>query len=438
MLKDQSKIVEYDKEVKSLIDNGIAEIVPNTESPRPIYYMPHKPVYKENKSTTKVRIVFDASSSESGHISLNDHLSEGSNLIADLFTMLLRFRANRIAVVGDIEKAFLQILLDEADRDTHRFLWYKSCPSADQHKPDLAIYRMTRVTFGITSSPFLLASTIRNHFDESLKSNSLLCEKLKASFYVDDLIFSEPTKEAAMHVAKQAQTVMEAAKFNLRKWNSNDVDVRRELSTEEVGMAEQKILGLAWCTVNDKISVDVKSCNDYIQTLRATKRNVLKAMAKIYDPLGLLGPFTVRIKILLQEVWRQKKAWDVIMDGETQSAFSQWQEELALLETFCVDRCLSAGSESILELHIFSDASPKAYGAVAYCRQIMPTGRILTNIVCSKNRVSPISENNKEVELTLPKLELTAALMAARLKETLVKSLCVKISAVCGRIQVLH
>ncbi|XP_017475320.1 PREDICTED: uncharacterized protein LOC108365708 [Rhagoletis zephyria] len=223
---------------------------------------------------------------------------------------------------------------------------------------------------------------------------------------------------------------MEAAKFNLRKWNSNDVDVRRELSTEEVGIAEQKILGLAWCTVNDKISVDVKSCNDYIQTLRATKRNVLKAMAKIYDPLGLLGPFTVRIKIRLQEVWRQKKEWDVIMDGETQSAFSQWQEELALLETFCVDRCLSAGSESILELHIFSDASPKAYGAVAYCRQIMPTGRILTNIVCSKNRVSPISENNKEVELTLPKLELTAALMAARLKETLVKSLCVKISAV--------
>ncbi|KAG8173021.1 hypothetical protein JTE90_028038, partial [Oedothorax gibbosus] len=125
-----------------------------------IYYAPHHPVIREQKESnrTRLRIVFDMSSKERGPLSLKDNLHSGPNLNPNLLTLLLKFRMNRIRIVADIERAFLSIGLKEVDRYCQRFLWIDKIPPTE-----IMVYRNTTVSFGIKSSPFHLAATIKHH-----------------------------------------------------------------------------------------------------------------------------------------------------------------------------------------------------------------------------------------------------------------------------------
>lgn len=122
------------------------------------YYMPHQAVIREDRQTTKIRIVFDASSSSTKGFSLNDNLETGPNLNCDLVHMLMNFRHHHIAMTADIEKAFLQISIHEEDRDALRFLWWDRIPSGSDAK--VVTWRMSRVTFETAPSTFLLAATV--------------------------------------------------------------------------------------------------------------------------------------------------------------------------------------------------------------------------------------------------------------------------------------
>ncbi|XP_030382450.1 uncharacterized protein LOC115629971 [Scaptodrosophila lebanonensis] len=299
LLKNSDKLEEYDAGIRELLSSGVAEAAPVLGETQKAYYMPHHPVYRLDKATTKVRIVFDASASEHGASSLNDHLSPGINLLTDLTAVLIRFRCHRIAIVADIEKAFLQISIDESDRDYHRFFWYASVASIGTPYPKIAEYRMTRVTFGVTCSPFLLTSTIQQHLQMQDPAHAAICQKLQDSFYVDDLVTSVATLRDAEDLYYQSKIIMQGASFNLRKWNSNDAELKGKFKGTDVNLATvQKVLGFQWDTITDELSVDLKPIITYVQTLRPTKRNVFRALARIYDPLGILSPFTINIKIL--------------------------------------------------------------------------------------------------------------------------------------------
>ena len=130
-----------------------------------VYYMPHKPVVRNEKSSTKVRMVFDASSrsNKNSSLSLNDSLLSGPCLTAPLLDVLLRFRSHNYAIVADIEKAFLQINVAPKQRDYVRFLWLADINNIDYKNFDsneILEYRVCRVLFGLTSSPFLLTATL--------------------------------------------------------------------------------------------------------------------------------------------------------------------------------------------------------------------------------------------------------------------------------------
>ena len=145
----------YDSEVQNLLDASYIEKIPADETPQS--YLPHRGVVKASSATTKLRIVYDASTKSEGKLSLNEALEKGPNLLPMLWGTLLRFRLGRVGVVGDLEKAFLQIVLREDERNVCCFLW--------QHLDGtIVIYRLTRVFFGATSSPFLLQVTLKHHF----------------------------------------------------------------------------------------------------------------------------------------------------------------------------------------------------------------------------------------------------------------------------------
>ena len=137
---------------------GIIEEVQTQGDTGQVVYLPHEEVVKEDRSTTKLRIVFDASAKYKDTMSLNDVLYKGPCLNADLYSLLLKFRVHPIVLTADIEKAYLQININEEHRDYLRFLWYRNLK-----EESIIRYRFTRVIFGVTSSQFLLNGTVHTH-----------------------------------------------------------------------------------------------------------------------------------------------------------------------------------------------------------------------------------------------------------------------------------
>ena len=151
-----------------------------THTHNPVHYLPHHAVLREDKATTKLRIVYDTSSKTCGP-SLNDCLYTGPKFGQRIMDILLRFRTHRVAVAADIEKYFLMISVREEDRDVLRFLWVKDLKS---DVPDVTVLRFTRVVFGVSASPFLLNATIKHHVEQYSAEYPELVSLLMRSIYV--------------------------------------------------------------------------------------------------------------------------------------------------------------------------------------------------------------------------------------------------------------
>ncbi|XP_015761462.1 PREDICTED: uncharacterized protein LOC107340611 [Acropora digitifera] len=174
--RDPEVLREYNSIIEDQLRSGIIERVDTTECPAvgKVHYLPHHGVVRRDALTTKLRIVFHAfSRATKESSSLNDCLYLGPALTPTIFKILLRFRERKIALVGDIEKAFLDIRVHEQDRNVLRFLWIDSFEKDD---PKLLLYRFSWVVFGVNSSPFLLNATLRHHISQyNLDAEFILC-----------------------------------------------------------------------------------------------------------------------------------------------------------------------------------------------------------------------------------------------------------------------
>ncbi|UYV73198.1 hypothetical protein LAZ67_10002165 [Cordylochernes scorpioides] len=178
-------------------------------------YLSHRPVLKDSH-TTPIRPVFDASCKKKGLPSLNQCLEKGDNLIELIPDLLLRFRLGKYGIIADMRKAFLQIQVREEEREFLRFLWWKN----DQKT--LQFYRHCRVVFGLTSSPFLLAVTIKYHLSLPQFQDNRCAELLARSFYVDNCILSLSSTHDVKKFIKESSDIMMQAKFELRDWMWNE------------------------------------------------------------------------------------------------------------------------------------------------------------------------------------------------------------------------
>ncbi|XP_037515323.1 uncharacterized protein LOC119391742 [Rhipicephalus sanguineus] len=197
---------KYDTTIRQYLQMGHAEAVPDRNADNTVYYMPHREVVREDSLTTKLRVVFDASSHVKGYMSLSDCLDKGTNLNPDLLQVFLRFRCYPIAINADIEKAFLQIEIQEPDRDAFRFLWFENVPRGVNDS--IVEWRMTRVPFGSASSPFLLMATIHRHLDNVGGEQRTLARTLKQSFYVDDLLIGADSFDEGLDVYNKKDNFM--------------------------------------------------------------------------------------------------------------------------------------------------------------------------------------------------------------------------------------
>ena len=370
---------EYDKVLMGYEKDNIIVEVPHSEieSPYPTYYMPHRPVIK-NSISSKVRPVFDASATGPNGVSLNNCLDSGPSLIPDLVEILLRFRRWNIALTADITKAFLQIGVQRPDQDVHRFLW--QCGNV------VRVMRFVRVPFGNTSSPFLLNATIKHHLN--FYSNSVTIQELKENLYVDDWLSGANTVEEASKMLSEAQSVLSDAGMILSKWHTNSEFLINEHNQYfEPETSVTKLLGMYWNSAEDVFlfkGIDLDNKKEFIYT----KRNVLSLIARLFDPIGLINPFVMYAKILLQEIWRLGLGWDEILPYDLQLKLQRWINSIEVINNFEINRCyfsgLSLNSVEGLEVHAFSDASEKGYGTCIYFRMPKSDNEFCVSFVMSR------------------------------------------------------
>ena len=216
--------------IQEQLAKGIIEPVDSNEvTTNLVHYLPHHGVVCTDNATTKLRIVYDASSKTSGP-SLNECLYKGPKFNQMILDLLIRFRSYRIALVADVEKAFLMISVDGKDRDVLRFIWVDDVL---KEEPELRVYRFTRVVFGVSSSPFLLNATVRYHLERFLGTNEYTVKCLLQSTYVDDVISGAGSKEEAFQLYTEAKMIFRAGGFNLRKFLSNSPDVQARIDATE-------------------------------------------------------------------------------------------------------------------------------------------------------------------------------------------------------------
>ena len=244
--KDPGLIEKYNGQLLEQVNLGFIEKVRNINLHEDIlHYIPHFPVFKTDSATTKVRIVYDASARVSSEaLSLNDCLHTGPNLMQDLTGIPLKFRTHRVAFTADIEKAFLQIELNNQDRDTTRFLWLKDTNKSVNSADNLEAYRFCHVLFGAAPSPFLLNATIRYHLNEN---DNWIMKDLTENMYMDNVVTGTNCHDKALEYYSLSRNYLQKAGMNLRQWTSNSIALNRRARDDNAHAAQTtKILGLTW------------------------------------------------------------------------------------------------------------------------------------------------------------------------------------------------
>ena len=203
----------------------------------PVHYLPHHAVLREDKLTTKLRIIYDASARTSGQ-SLNECLYVGPKSGQNIMDILMRFRSHKIALAADIEKAFLMISVSKTDRDVLRFLWVKDINTTPA---EIVTLRFTRVVFGVSSSPFLLNATINRHMMKYATVYPEFVETFMKSIYVDDISYGAEDDDAAFDLYLKSKTILAEGGLNLRKFitNSASLNQRIQLSELKFGKPEE-------------------------------------------------------------------------------------------------------------------------------------------------------------------------------------------------------
>ena len=224
---------EYDAIIKGHEELGIIEKVADSqESPvGHTHYLLHHPVIRQDRTTTKIRIVYDASASTPEGVSLNSCLYDGPCLLTTVAEILTRFHLNRIALTSDIEKAFLMISVNEADQDILHFLWFSSV-SGQERK--IQAYRFCRVILGVFCSPFLLNATLKWHIHGYSTEEPEICNNLLNYLYADDINSGSHTIKEVVDLYNKSKIIMQKGGFNLRKWRSNSAEVMKEIKKDEV------------------------------------------------------------------------------------------------------------------------------------------------------------------------------------------------------------
>ncbi|XP_058816851.1 uncharacterized protein LOC131680146 [Topomyia yanbarensis] len=415
MMRDPELAANLKNQIAEYQQKGYAHCATKAEleraDPKRAWYLPLGAVTNPRKPG-KVRLVWDAAAKVDG-ISLNSMLLKGPDQLTSLPAVLSRFRQYKVGVSADIREMFHQLLIREPDRHSQRFLFRN-----DPTKP-VETYIMDVATFGSTCSPASAQYVKNKNAEEFSDRFPRAVEGILKSHYVDDYLDSFENDEEAERVSREIATIHQKGGFHLRTWVSNSAGVLRGLKEASANPSKSlclnaadrgdRVLGMLWQTSEDELlfSMEIK---EEIQLVidngkRPTKRQMLKCLMGVFDPLGLLSVSLVHGKILLQDVWRAGLQWNEQVTEEIFDRWVRWTGLFPKIRGLRIPRCYFKEANvqvyDHLQLHVFVDAT--------YFRVINTEGKAECSIVAAKTKVAPLKP------LSIPRMELQAAVLGSRL-----------------------
>ncbi len=412
----------YVEFMETMFKKGHAEIAPPLGDNKECWYLPSFGIYHPKKPG-KIRIVFD-SSAQYNNISLNQVLLKGPDLNNSLIGVIIRFRSDSYAVMADIEQMFHSFLVKEEHRDYLRFLWFRD------HNLDGRIeeYRMRVHVFGNCPSPSVAVYGLKRtaaEGEQDYGSDARLF--IERHFYVDDGLKSFSSEAEAVDVLRRAQQMLARSNLRLHKISSNSPVIMRAFPNEDLAAtlqgldlsanspAIQRSLGLYWDLSTDTFVFQVS-----ISDKPYTKRGVLSTINSLYDPLGFIVPASIEGRSILRDISGDADDWDVVLPKEKQERWQKWKDSLKHLQGLKIPRMYTSNSLSTAhrkEIIVFCDASTKAVGTVAYLKMTNADGLSEVGFLFGRAKLAP------KPDVTVPRLELCAAVLAVEVAEMLQEQL---------------
>lgn len=429
----------YSDQIQNMVSRGVARKLTDEEMENyrgPVHYLPHHEVLKPDSKSTPMRIVFNSSASYMGH-SLNDYYAKGPDVLGDLFGILLRFRQKPVAIVGDISKMYNSILISELDQMTHRFLWRDMITDKE---PDH--YCLETVTFGDRPSGIISITALHKTAEMFTTKYPKTAAMIIKDSYVDDILHSCETVSEALSKINATDEILKVGGFQMKQWVvSCDLGTTQDLKVIDTEV--EKVLGMIWEPKEDQFSFKVRinfsakyknirtgpnlTVNEILEKVPKplTKRMILSQVAALYDPLGIANPFTIQCKLLMRQLItfklnnkeaEQQLGWD---DPVPDEMYNQWVclfRDMYELEKVKFKRCIKPDSAiGNPTLVMYSDASNVAYSTCAYIRFKLQNGTYSAQLLAAKSRIAPIRQ------ITIPRLELCAAVLSSRLRNVIKK-----------------
>ncbi|GFW07331.1 integrase catalytic domain-containing protein [Trichonephila clavipes] len=383
--------------------------VTNETEPEITYYATHHGIYRPEKSTTKLRVVFNCSSLTDNGISLNDIQYNGGVIQEDLYAQMLRFRTYTYAFTADIKMMYRTILINPKQRNLQIIVWCES----EHESPK--IYELSTVTYGTVSAPYLAQRTLTQLSMDEEANFPIAASVLRNNLYMDDVLCVAATLEEAIVLRQQLKGILKSAGMELHKLcaNHEKLSPDPEQNYNFATLTETKTLGVSWKPNLDCFLIKVKVCLDNSYT----KRDVLSTIAKIFYPVGLMAPVISKAKIFLQSLWRSKLEWNDLLPAEEHREWQQFLVSLENINNIEIPRRILVAFPEVIEIHGFADASERCYGAAFYCKSKNLKSETLVRLITSKSTVAPIKS------LTIPRLQLCAAVLLAKLVKRVVAAL---------------
>jgi len=415
----------YSSQIQDMLDRKAAREITQSELDNyngPQFYLAHHAVSKPDSKSTPVRIVFDCAARYMG-LSLNDCLAKGPSLLNALLGILLRFRQNRVAFIGDIRKMYHSIDISIMDQMMHLFLW-RNCETNQA----INTYAITAVNMGDRPSAAIAQVALRKTAEASKDIYPESAGIVINNSYMDDISASVDNESEATLRMDEIDRILNPDGFVVKEWISNSADAESVTTAgskpiqvtmgDDKSSATEAVLGLRWDVERDLLKFKFKALSEGPDII--TKRVILSIANSIFDPIGLLTPFTVKVKIIMRSAWAHepKLVWDSPLPSEIERKWLKLMDQIPLLAELTFRRSLTPpAAVGAPILVIFCDGSVHAYGAVAYIRWQLQNETYESRLIMARTRIAPL----KTIDIV--RIELCGAVLAARMRTTILKEI---------------
>lgn len=408
---------ECKEQVQNLLNKGYCKELTEDEKSNFQTKSFFLPIFFINQKK-RVRMIWDAAAKVGGK-SLNDYLQNGPNLYNDITKVMGQMREKKYLIVGDVQDMFHRITLTESDSECTRFLF------RFDNESTIREFKMNVLCFGLKSAP-TISQYCRNKAAEEFQDKYPKASHIVINnSYVDDVVTSLDTADECVNVLLNIREIFLNGNFNFIKINCNDKNVltsfqaklkdsdkiEKLISSERVS----KILGYIVDFDNDEISINFEEENFSFE--KYTKRNLLKGLMSLYDPLGLFEFAKVDLKLIYRKIASGEFDWDNEVPSDVKNEWIKTITRIKEIKNIKIPRKYCNNDYESCELHIFGDAGADMIGVVAYATFKNSHDEIMSiKLLRAKSFTVPLKSKR-----TIPEKELEAARQAVFLSEIIKK-----------------